>query len=77
VAGDEALLELHQRPHLKEVAKDEAHLRAEVLLELHQRPPHLKEVAEDEVLLKARFEIPEKFLPVAGTESSHVTSMSH
>jgi hypothetical protein len=35
------------------VAEDEALLRAEVLLELHQRPPHLKEVAEDEALLKA------------------------
>jgi len=41
VAGDEALLELHQRPHLKEVAEDEALLRAAV-----------KEVAEDETLLK-------------------------
>ena len=39
----------------KEVAEDEALLRAEVLvlLELHQRP-HLKEVAEDEALLKAK-----------------------
>jgi hypothetical protein len=38
----------------KEVAEEEALLRAEVLvlLELHQRP-HLKEVAEDEALLRA------------------------
>ena len=32
MAGDEALLELHQRPpHLKEVAEDEALLKAEAM----------------------------------------------